>query len=112
MKVYEATKNSDRTEGRGYPVTIGVYTDIEDAVAAVKGMGVMGVGDGDVYELEVQDNFNPSKNYGPEKTLVYGYRQDLRGKWGYGYVDNRDQAALAADPEFQEFLRLQAKYEK
>lgn len=48
VDVWEASKNSDMTEGRGHGILIANFAFEEDAKRAVKGLGVMGVGDGDV----------------------------------------------------------------
>jgi hypothetical protein len=55
--IYEATKNSDQTEGRGQTVRIAAFSKVNDARRAAKGQGVMGYGDGDVQSLEVYDSF-------------------------------------------------------
>lgn len=54
MKViYVAQHNSDMTEGRGPMVDIAAFEKKQDALAAAKGMGVMGYGDGEVKEMMV-----------------------------------------------------------
>jgi hypothetical protein len=104
MIVYDAMKNSDQTEGRGPMRSIALYRNLEDAVARVQNEGVMGVGTGDVYEVNVLESLDEK----PVRTQVYGYRKDWRGVWGYGYVDNRD--APIEDPDFQTYLRLREKF--
>lgn len=42
VDVYKATINSDSTEGRGYEVLVGYFTNEEDARKAVKGQDTMG----------------------------------------------------------------------
>lgn len=103
---YEAQRNSDQTEGRGGMVTFGRFRDLEPALEAVKGQGVMGVGDGEIVQVTFSVNSNGIVDEAREK--VYGYHKDWTGKWGYGFVDNRD--APVHDPEYQEFLRLQKKF--
>lgn len=103
--VYLATRNSDQTEGRGHPLVIGIYTSEDDAVAAVQGQGVMGVGPGDVYSCHLNTQV---KYLFSGDNRVYGYREDWAGRWGYGYVDNRD--APSNDPEYEEYLRLKEKF--
>ena len=122
MTLYLATQNSDLTEGRGHQVGIGLFSNEEAAVEACKGRGVMGVGDGEVFELlgpekvfdSVEEWMAADKprpgidpQYGSAKR-VYGYRKDWKGRWGYGWVDNRD--APTNDPEYKQFLRLAAKF--
>jgi len=125
MKWYEAQENSDQIEGKGSMVTFAVFANIEDAVRAVQSRGVMGVGAGEVTEVEVKplasykewEDFKASDTHyrrlaapGISRIKVYGYRKDLTGKWGYGYVDNRD--APTNDPEFADYLRLKKKFEE
>jgi hypothetical protein len=57
MTIYEATKNSDRLEGRGHTIRIAAFTKREDAEQAAKGHGVMGMGNGDVDPITVYENF-------------------------------------------------------
>lgn len=60
--------------------TIGYFMDLEDAVKFVQGKGVMGVGDGEVFEVNVcQKGQEPSKYNGG--ILVYGYRKARNNKW-------------------------------
>lgn len=101
IKIYLATENSDLTEGRGHTVIKGAYLNPDDAVKAVKGRNVMGVGDGDVYEISIEGGVWKGNIY---DTLFYGYRQH-NGRWGYGYTNEKDD-----DPEYIEYLRLQAKF--
>ncbi len=122
MALYLACQNSDLTEGRGGYVGIGLFDNEEAAVAAVQGRGVMGVGDGQVYELidavkvfstieEWVEAKTPRPGINPQpgmSRLTYGYRKDWKGKWGYGYADNRD--APVNDPEYAEYQRLQQKF--
>lgn len=120
--LYLATHNSDRTEGKGHAVGFAIFDNEAAAVRAVRGMGVMGVGDGDVYRLldptqvfstydEWVEAGKPSPGINPSYAnteRVYGYRKDWRGRWGYGWVDNRD--APVNDPEYKEYKRLQEKF--
>ncbi len=101
IKLYLSAENSDLTEGRGHTVITGVYLDPEAAVEAVKGRNVMGVGDGDVYEVNVEGGVWKGNLY---ENKIYGYRQ-RNGHWGYGYLNEPDD-----DPEYIEYLRLQKKY--
>lgn len=119
-------RNSDLTEGRGGMVTVGVYDDLLEAVEASKGLGVMGVGDGEVYVLitpklhKVEDRFGRPLTT-PTEEKVYGRRYDgsgTRAKWEEGYV-YAHPAVIATgirrpveeDPEYQDYLRLQKKFE-
>lgn len=98
--LYVATKNSDQTEGRGHTVIIGLFTEPDDAVQAVKGHGTMGASDAFVYTVDLVDGSYTGPMF---KNLYYGYRQ-LNGVWGYGYTSEK------SDPEYLEFLRLQEKF--
>lgn len=114
MIVYLATYNSDQTEGKGYPMLKGIFRNEEDAVASIMDEGVMGVGTGDVYSAEVLEKPVLNRAYGPDRTVfhpqncVWGYHKRWNGKWGYGWIDNRD--APSNDPEYAEYLRLKEKF--
>lgn len=111
MKVYEAQENSDLTEGRGRMVTFAIFTNLEEAVKAVKGHGVQGVGDGEVVETDVYERAEDMAENGrlyASRRRVYGYRKRPDGKWDYGYADFRD---LHNDPEYSEYMRLKQKFE-
>lgn len=114
MEIYIAKENSDLTEGRGPMRVVGYYTNENAAVAAVKGRGVMGVGDGEVVSVEVLDTYlvdadHPHRDHTQFYEIrVYGYRKNWNGKWDYGYVDLRD--APKNDPEYATYIRLQAKF--
>lgn len=122
MTLYLATQNSDLTEGKGGMVGIGLFDNEAAAVDAVKGRGVMGVGDGEVFKItdpkkvfHTKDEWvkagMPKPGISPQYATskkVYGYRKDWKGNWGYGWVDNRD--APTNDPEYNEYQRLQRKF--
>lgn len=61
MKIYRASCNSDRTEGRGFDRTIGYFHHEEEAEKAAAGKGVMGVGNGRVRPIEIFDTFEDFK---------------------------------------------------
>lgn len=116
--VFEARINADSTEGRGPMIVIGIFSDAGEAVMAVKGRGVQGVGDGEVYERKVFDTLEQWRNAKPENgridaghRLVYGYRQDAGGTWGWGYADLRDDPKTQ-HPEYAEYLRLKKLFEE
>ena len=58
MKIYAAMENTDSTEGRGHMRTFAYFVHKQAALAACKGRGVMGCGDGEVKEIEVYDSIN------------------------------------------------------
>lgn len=104
--IYETLQNTDLTEGRGIMKTVSTWMVLEDAVEDAKGRGVMGVGDGDVEEVAFIRT-NESKLL-VKRERVYGYRKDPNGKWGSGYVDNRE---FLDDPDYAEYIRLKNKFE-
>jgi len=104
MRIYIAKVNSDLTEGRGPMKIIGYYEDEQEACDAVKGKGVMGVGDGEITSVHLNV-------INPKEELVYGYHRSGRGilgEWRYGWVDGRDLPKH--DPEYIEYLRLKEKF--
>lgn len=105
--------NSDQTEGRGRMVPKKSFLKLEDAVKWAdspnghRACGVMGHGPGDV---EMHTFFDRGDGTVDKDAIrIWGHRRDLTGKWGHGYVDNRD--APVNDPDFQEYLRLKQKFE-
>jgi hypothetical protein len=115
--VYAAKENADKTEGRGPDIVIANFNHLDDAVAVVKGRGVMGSGDGEVFLCGVFESLQEFKdrmqypNRGRvTEEKVYGYRKNWLGRWDYGYVDNQD--APKSDPEVEAFKLLRAKLDK
>lgn len=107
---YEVSQNQDQTEGRGPMIAVSWWSSEKDAVKDSKGRGVMGVGDGEVHAVYLEDGFNDlhGTKRNLTKELVWGYRKDWAGKWGHGYADNRD--APTRDPDYQQYLKLKAKF--
>jgi len=66
IPVYEALVNSDLTEGRGPMRHVGYFTHRPDAERAVRGMGVMGVGDGEVKQTEITIYDSYAEYFGPK----------------------------------------------
>jgi hypothetical protein len=64
--VFEAYTNSDLTEGRGYPVTLGFFVKEVDAIKASLGKGVMGT-DASVcakdLDIRIFETFEEYQNY-------------------------------------------------
>lgn len=125
ITIYEAAANSDRTEGRGSMVGFAYFDNEDAAVAAVKGAGTMGMGDGDVYAIELygslQEYLDASaardelarrngRTFIEQRKKVYGYRKDWNGQWGYGYTDNRD--APVDDPDYATYIKLKNKFDR
>src|SRR5580693_2971224 len=66
IPAYEALVNSDLTEGRGPMRHVAYFTNRHDAERAVKGMGVMGVGDGEVKQIEITVYESFAEYFGPK----------------------------------------------
>ncbi|MCH2188792.1 hypothetical protein MK079_03115 [Candidatus Gracilibacteria bacterium] len=82
IDVYQATHNSDTTEGRGHTVIIGNFTHKSDAELAAAGKCVMGT-DGKVQEAVIQI-FDSIEEY-----------QDLTGDFPRETLQKIKSAALA-----------------
>lgn len=112
LTVYVATENSDLTEGKGMMVPIGYFLNVDDAVAAVQGRGVMGTGHGEVFAATIFDSFDEwaaSEKPRPyPRKKIWGYRKDWKGAWNYGWVDNRD--APINDPDYETYIKLKRKF--
>jgi hypothetical protein len=104
---YIASQNSDSTEGRGQTIPIGFFTNVEDAVKAVKNRGVMGVGDGDVYYAVLDA---PYVHMFTRSRLVYDGNMRVGGKIEGGYTKMFSEAT-GIDPEYFEYLALKKKFE-
>lgn len=104
---YIASQNADSTEGRGANVPIGFFTNVEDAVKAVKGRGVMGVGDGDVYYAVLDA---PYVNMFTRSRLVYNGGLRVGGEVTGGYTKMFSEAT-GIDPEYFKYLELKKKFE-
>lgn len=115
MTVYRVTANSDLTEGKGHEITVAYFSNLDRAVTEAKDSrhGVMGHGTtGKVYEIVVLDAplTELQRGHDPAQVQIWGYRKDLTGDWGYGFLDNRD--APVHDPEYQEYVRLKQKFDR
>lgn len=116
--IYLATRNSDQTEGRGRTEVFAAFTRLEDAILAVKGQGVMGQGDGEVYAIfdkprvfESYDAWVEAKKPTPgwsisDASVVYGYHRDWQGNWKHGLVES----APLDDPDYLKYLELKQKF--
>lgn len=70
-EVFEASHNSDATEGRGYKVHVGYFTNRRDATRAVQHRGPMGTqGDVEVVSLAIYDSFEEFEQMEQEKLRV------------------------------------------
>ena len=116
---FVAQHNSDQTEGRGGIVDAGAFEDVQDAYKRIEGQGVMGVGDGDIVlrmyyrcdacpELvKVDEPIYQGASYTQRNLLGRPgrYQDFMQDGW------RKDYSPVAADPEFEEYLRLKRKFE-
>lgn len=102
MKVYQATRNQDLTEGRGPEVTIGYYQTPGEAYQACRGRSVQG-SDGRVVEVDVPWT----------ESLAEAVEMLIRRDTVTVY-DGRDWNPAfdprINDPEWAEYQRLHAKF--
>ena len=113
MKVYAATHNSDQTEGRGHTVVKAYFTELDDAILAVKNEGVMGFRDGDVYYVEVSPQvYSSYEEYQQEKNRpIDNASRLIRDNLVYdGYEQKRIPNPPVLDPEYEDYVRLRAKF--
>jgi hypothetical protein len=66
IPAYEALVNSDLTEGRGPMKHVAYFSNRPDAERSVKGMGVMGVGNGEVKQIEITVYDSFAEFFGPK----------------------------------------------
>lgn len=122
FKVYVGKVNSDQTEGRGGMRDHSVWATPEAAYAAIKGEGVMGVGDGDVHvrgywTCDADDTGEKCDAILVRDFKIYdGYAARNKGRPVVGTTDygtdgwRPDYSPLMKDPEYKEFLRLRRKF--
>lgn len=75
--LFIATHNSDMTEGRGYITPVGIFEKVGDAREAIKGWGVMGVGNGEVYNIPLFESLDEYEQFKDKY------------KWGFFGFDNK-----------------------
>lgn len=107
--VYVCCRNSDLTEGKGREEIFAIAFDLEAALATVRGASTQGT-DGS-FRLAAAAPGAKVIRMEPmrDMPLLYGYHQDAAGNWMHGWTDDRH---LTTDPEFSEYLRLAAKFER
>jgi hypothetical protein len=105
IKIYAAKINSDQTEGRGPMMVKSYHQTTEGAYDAVKGQGVMGVGDGEIDEIIVPELGTSSCRN------IYGYHRNWRGKWVHGWVDEDSLPPQEEAADYQKYLELKTKFE-
>lgn len=106
---FEVMQNRDQIEGRGPMEAVSHFSELEAAVKDAKGRGVMGYGDGEVFEVIVE--FLPEGKVKMGREEVYGYRKSRDGTWGYGYMDLRDDPDPQVDRDYAQYLRLKERFE-
>jgi hypothetical protein len=110
MTLYEVRYNSDLTEGRGPMVSLGWFAELNEALEQTKNKKywVMGVSPScEIWEL---DSRPLATEFGPiHPVRIWGYRRGVNGRWGYGFLDLRDEPEN--DPEYEEYLRLKEKFD-
>jgi hypothetical protein len=110
MEVYEVMKNIDQTEGRGPMVSAALLSDEAEAVEYAKKLLNKYIGGAEVWKVDVFESAAEVLEHLPNRVKIFGYRRDRVGKWGYGYLDNRETLPLERDPEYQEYVRLSKIY--
>lgn len=116
FELWEVCGNTDQTEGKGVMVTRRRFADEQAAVAWAKSAegqrecGVMGHGYGEVHHTMIWQSTTAQSVLTVTKTKVWGYRRaSWKDRWDYGFLDERDKPDK--DPEFDEYMRLKAKFE-
>jgi hypothetical protein len=110
LEVYVALVNSDLTEGRGSVRDKGIWLDPKDAYEDAKGMGVMGMGDGDIALRTFMQcgvkGFVPCGHIIVENRTIYnGNHKKSETGWVPDYDPRKN------DPEYQQYLALKKKFE-
>lgn len=113
LETYVGRVNSDQTEGRGPYVDHSIWTTSEAAHNAIKGQGVMGVGDGDVY---LRTFWACAKSCGKilvtDVQIYDGYSARGGRRKGFGPDGWRpDMSPLYNDPEYKQYIELKKKFE-
>jgi hypothetical protein len=66
IPAYEALVNADLTEGRGPMRHVAYFSERADAERSVQGKGVMGVGNGEVKQVEIVIYESYAEYFGPK----------------------------------------------
>lgn len=106
LRLYVARGDIDHEEGRQGQRDIGLYSDLDAAIAAVQGEGVFGQ-PGSVKE-RVFTTTETSRVH-VANTDIWGNRT-VDGRWSYGFMDLRDVHPEEA-VERAEYARLKTKFE-
>lgn len=112
--VYLVTQNSDLMEGKGRQEPQGYFTDEYAALRLIETLptDMGGSKSAEIKKIPVAESFTEYEWEGRYEAVrgdrVWGYRRGWDGKWGEGWLDDRD--APTHDPEYQEFQRLLKKF--
>lgn len=118
FSVFASMVNSDQTEGRGSMRAISFWDDANSAYEVVRGEGVMGVGDGDVYTYtfwacDADGTGETCHRILRRKNAVYDGAVARGGKrLGFGpdgWIP--DYSPLLNDPDYKTYLKLKEKFE-
>lgn len=104
--------NSDSTEGRGRMIDHSVHLNPQDAYAACKHKGVMGVSDGEIWERTL--TLYTDGLWEISERQIYGYMPGKSENWNDGqWIDEYDELdPRMQDPEYINYLQLKRKYGK
>jgi hypothetical protein len=117
LRVYVGMVNADSTEGKGPMREHSFWTTPDSALKAIKGQGVMGVGDGDItmhtyFKCDAAEPGETCDHILIAKVQVYdGYA--ARGGNMKGFCPDGwrpDLSPLNNDPEYKDYLRLKKKF--
>jgi hypothetical protein len=118
FEVFVGKVNSDQTEGRGPMRDHSLWDNANDAYEAIRGQGVMGVGDGDVahrvyYTCDADDTGEVChKVLVTEDTIYDGWAARGGNRKGFGPDGWRpDYSPLLNDPDYKTYLRLKERFE-
>jgi hypothetical protein len=105
--VYVVRENSDKTEGRGTMIDVGVFDTEDEAFECNRSVsGVMGHPrhfGGMIYKVRLGE-------YPLDEELIFGFRTGSReGISNWGWLDFRD--VNEEDPEWVEYIRLRKKFD-
>ena len=105
--IHVTTINSDGTEGRGWAVPVGIWTEIEYAVnAAFRRESYNNWAQIDTYALNTM--YHVGKNpRSPTADEIWGYHTIAEKVYGYGYLDNREYPN--GYDEYQRFVKLRSE---
>lgn len=112
FQVFVAQVNSDQTEGRGGMRDKDHFDNENDAYLAVKGQGVMGVGDGNVVLRSFVACGGPSRcaHISVYNKQIYNGSNYGRKPGENGWIPEFDKRK--EDPDYQQYLALKKKFEE